>query len=57
MVIIENMDMPKRCEDCRFYDKIFGGCELTHFFTSRHKEQEKPDWCPIKEVENDQTGR
>ena len=55
MVIIENMDMPKRCEDCRFYDKIFGGCDLMHYFTLRHYGQEKPDWCPLKEVKENET--
>lgn len=54
-VIIEGIEMPVRCEECRFYDKLVGGCDLMHYFTLRHYGQEKPDWCPLKEVKENET--
>ena len=54
-VIIKNMDMPKYCNDCQFVEDSFGCCSLTGEHIENYEfwsdENEKPEWCPLKESE------
>lgn len=49
-VYIKNMEMPEKCEDCRFWDGQNNGCPIVHMITLRRTHQKKPDWCPLVEV-------
>ena len=51
MVLID-MEMPKRCEECKLNTKdAFGGlgCRATGYIPLRKSGQDKPSWCPLKE--------
>ncbi len=47
------VDMPKNCGDCEFrdiYDAPYCvGCTITRM---THEGWDRPDWCPIKEMED-----
>lgn len=57
--IIENMEMPKNCYDCRFVCDSFGSCDLTdekipdYKFFPVDDELERPNWCPLKELKGE----
>ena len=53
-ILIKGMDMPKSCGECFFYDN--GGCFVTVYIVLRKRGKDKPEWCPLVEVEdNDKT--
>lgn len=48
------IDMPKSCEKCRFhlnYPKVKHYC----YIKQRAFDEDKPDWCPLKEVPKKKT--
>lgn len=52
MVLID-MEMPKRCEECKLNTKdAFGGlgCRATGYIPLRKSGQDKPSWCPLKQL-------
>lgn len=50
-ILIRGIEMPKRCEECRFYGvDCDAGCWLEKQFVIRKFKQAKPDWCPLVEV-------
>ena len=52
-IIIENMEMPKYCEDCHFVYDSFGYCSMAdkdiEDYSFRNGKNERPKWCPLKE--------
>ena len=59
MIVINNMKkLPKNCFECKFsnyeHDYIFmtGSyvCNLEHNYIICDEHNQKPDWCPLKEV-------
>jgi len=54
-VLIKNMAIPEKCDDCRFcsrrwYDTIFDGfCEVSHVWIDNTLERYKK--CPLIQVE------
>ncbi len=50
-VLIKNMEAPKTCDGCHFYDDIDRYCDAAdrHLYRS---DRPKPDWCPIEEVKD-----
>jgi hypothetical protein len=52
MVLID-MEMPKRCEECKLNTaEAFGGlgCRATGYIPLRKSGQDKPSWCPLKPI-------
>lgn len=48
-VLIPDMDMPEKCCKCPILYKHIGVCSLKRRRVS--DPGTKPDWCPLKEVE------
>ena len=55
MVAID-MAFPKRCEDCRFWEKEEAKCTLERCYTLRIHGHEKPSWCPLFEIPEECAG-
>ena len=58
-VLIQDMELPKSCADCRFwqFDRLSTGHSVA-FCTAcmqviSDKGKERPNWCPLKAVSND----
>lgn len=49
-VLIKDMGMPNKCEECPFFDADFGGCGVTNYFIIRKRGKGRSDWCPLVEV-------
>lgn len=53
-----DIEMPKRCEECLFYDvKVDGGCEVTKYFVLRKKDEDRPNWCPLTQITESTMGQ
>jgi hypothetical protein len=53
MSIIIDMDMPKRCDDCRlctYYGNGFGDCRLTGIEMNRNAAKVRHPDCPLQEI-------
>ena len=49
-----DMDMPKSCETCKFYDRF--GCYISgHCFIDADKDQPRMIDCPLIECENEKS--
>lgn len=44
-----DMDMPERCDDCRFKDDNYSWCWADELGRCAPKGDVKADWCPLKE--------
>lgn len=51
------MDMPDKCSHCRLESCSGEGALLTYFccakkckFTNIYRNEERPDWCPLTEI-------
>lgn len=51
-VLIKNMDMPKTCDGCFFYDDISRYCDVANRRLYQI-DRPKPRWCPLVEVKED----
>lgn len=51
-ILIKDMDAPKSCDGCQFYDDISRYCDAANRRIYKI-DQPKPRWCPIKEVDED----
>lgn len=58
-ILIKDMEMPKSCKTCNFCNEInFEGylwfdfyCRAKDKSFDLNKNEDKPDWCPLIEVE------
>ena len=50
-VLVKGMDMPKSCGECFFYND--GGCVVTMYIVLLKRDEDKPKWCPLEEVEDE----
>ena len=50
-VLIRDMDAPRSCDACPFYDDISRYCDAKnrHIYKA---DRPKPAWCPVQEVED-----
>lgn len=50
-VLIKNMEAPRSCNGCQFYDDIGRYCDAAdrHLYKA---DMPKPSWCPIEEVKD-----
>ena len=48
-VLIKNMDKPKSCDGCQFYDDISRYCDAANRRLYKI-DQPLPRWCPIEEA-------
>lgn len=48
-VLVKGMQMPKSCGECFFYND--GGCFVTMYIVLLKRNEDKPEWCPLVEVE------
>jgi len=44
-----NMEMPNNCVECEF--EHFNRCQLAGRASARVESLDRPDWCPLVEVE------
>jgi len=51
-ILIKNIDMPKTCYGCNFYDDISHYCDVANR-RMYQIDNPKPRWCPLEEVEDD----
>lgn len=54
-VLVKGMEMPERCEDCRWinHDNTpngAAGCELKYLILLRKQGEDRPSWCPLIEI-------
>lgn len=53
-----DMQMPKNCDDCPFYDLNMGTCDISVKDVEEYWDTlTKPDDCPLEEVVNHLTDR
>ena len=50
-VLVKGMKMPKSCGECFFYNG--GGCFVTMRIVLLKRDEDKPKWCPLEEVEDE----
>ena len=48
-VLVKGMKMPNSCGECLFYNG--GGCFVTMSIVLLKRDEDKPKWCPLEEVE------
>lgn len=55
-VLIQDMEFPESCADCRFlkFDHLSPGCSVAFCLACSQvvpdEDRERPDWCPLKRV-------
>lgn len=53
-IIIEDMDMPETCTDCRMRDDTYTWCWADPLSRCAPNEGGRPEWCPLKEADDGQ---
>ena len=52
MVLINDMEKPESCSECRIKDYYYAECRITHRKVGHYDDSnEVPHWCPLTEVE------
>lgn len=51
-VLVKGMKMPKSCGECFFYNG--GGRFVTRSIVLLKRDENKPKWCPLEEVEENE---
>lgn len=46
-----DMDMPNNCDECRFNTEYSFCKAMPDNFCGNTDDRERPEWCPLKEVE------
>lgn len=53
-ILIKGMEMPEDCEHCSFCGvDVESGCWVTKNWIIRKVGQDRPSWCPLVEVQED----
>lgn len=53
-ILIKGMEMPENCEECLFYEvDVENGCWLKKYFCVRRYGIDRPSWCPLVEIQED----
>lgn len=53
-VMIEDMDMPENCTDCRMRDDVYSWCWADKKERCVPVDGRRPEWCPLKEADDGQ---